>query len=224
MRGHKIAYYHLELTHTSMEDRMMARHSNIPLWELEMKGYAGIEVSRAIDSIRKWQHNLIYIHCPGWAVGRIVGDIMRLNARGECDLAIVDYLNKIPLDVGNRNEASAIGNVVEALKTTAENLEIPMVLACQLNREYKGKARPRMDDVKGSSDIEQRANQVVILHRAEERQPGNQHGKVEPIHVFVDKNTSGPTGKCIVNHRMGLYRLEGIEQGVEEIPWDFEEA
>ena len=189
----------------------MARHSGIRLRRLVEDGHNGPEVARAQEAIRHWHNNLVYVHCPGWTSARIVADIVRLRARGECDLAVVDYLNKIAYpETGHNswNEASFIGANVEALKTCAERLEIPIVLGAQLNREYKGNKRPRFDDLKGSSDIEQKVNQIVVLHRPIERPDGDRFGELEQIDAYVDKNTSGATGKTTLWHRMGRYRLE----------------
>lgn len=209
MRRHRVVYYHLELTHEGMEDRRMARHSGVPLSKIEVEGYSGPEVGKAIDSIKGWHKNLVYVHCPGWTAERIAADIMRLHARGECDLPIVDYLNKIPVQLrAGKNEASAIGDNVETLKNTVERLHVPLVMAAQVNRQYKGNRRPHFDDVKGSSDIEQKVNQIVVLHRGAERKSGDHFNEQEPMHVFVDKNTSGATGEVTLWHRLGRFRFE----------------
>jgi replicative DNA helicase len=131
-------------------------------------------------------------------------------------MVIVDYLHKIayPETVrGGWNEASYIGANVEALKNCAERLEIPLILGAQVNRDYKGRARPTFADLKGSSDIEQKVNQIVVLHRPYDRPEGDQFGQLEELHAYVDKNTSGGTGKAVIWHRMGRYRLECQEQG-----------
>lgn len=214
MRGQRVAYYHLELTHTRMQDRRMARHSGISLQRL-VGGYNGSEVARAQDSIRRWHNNLVYVHCPGWTAERIAADMMRLHARGECDLAVVDYLNKVGWSErvpGAWNEASHIGHKVEVLKNCVEKIEIPLVLGAQLNRQYKGRDRPTFDDLKGSSDIEQKVNQIVVLHRPYDRQGGDRFGELEQIDAYVDKNTNGGTGKATLWHRMGRFRLECQEE------------
>jgi replicative DNA helicase len=217
-RGHHVAYYHLELTHTRMLHRRMARHSGIAMPRLR-QGYSGPEVMRAQESIRTWHQNLVYVHCPGWTAERIVADITRLHARGECDLAVVDYLNKIAYsDDGHKNwnEASFVGAKVEALKTCIERLEIPMVLGAQLNREYKGRQRPQFDDLKGSSDIEQKVNQIVVLHRPYERPAGDRFDETEELWAYVDKNSDHATGKAVLWHRLGRFRLECREDRASE--------
>lgn len=218
MHSQRVVYYHLELSHAGMEDRRMARHAGIPIRTLREKGTTDEDVraavARASASIARWHGNIIYVHCPGWTAQRIAADIMRLRARGECDLAIVDYLNKISYPESAHkgwNEASYIGANVEALKNVAERLAVPIVLGCQVNREYKQggtRRRPGLDDVKGSSDIEQKVNQVVILHRKGERSEGEQYGKPEELMAYVDKNTYGATGSCTLWHRLGMFRLE----------------
>lgn len=221
VRKHRVAYYHLELTHSLMEDRRMARVSGIPLRRLDEEGYNGPEVGRAMDRIREWHGNIIYVHCPGWTVQRIAADITRLHARGECELALVDYLGLLPLPDGRGNDAGKIGQNIAALKVMAERLEIPVVLGSQVSHAYKQRAnkRPRLDDLRGSGEIEERVQQVVMLYRPNERSGADQHGEAELIEAYVDKNTSGATGMAELWHRMGHYRLE-CKQAIEVLEED----
>ena len=223
-RGHRVAFYHLELSHQFMLDRRMARYSGIPLHELK-RGYNGPETSRATNAIAAWQQNMVYVHCPGWTAERIASDMTRLHARGECDLAIVDYLGKIRKPEGafrGRNEASVIGGQLEVVKNCAENLGIPVVMGSQVNRERTKRLdkRPQLSDLRGSGEIEERANLVIMLHRkwdrrAEQKQP--EHGAMEPIEVFVDKNTQGAVGSMTLYHRQGHFQFVAMAKG-ERVP------
>jgi len=206
IRGHKVAFYHLELSQRAMQHRRMARYTGISMRQLR-QGYNGPEIAQAADRLREWHGNLIYIHCPGWTAGRITADIMRLHALGECDLAIVDYLGKLPRDGGSgwANEASLIGQNVEQLKTCAERLGIPIATGSQVSQKYGRNERPHIDSLRGSGEINEKANQVVMLHAPEEREEGQES---ELIQVFVDKNTEGETGMMELHHRLGRYRLE----------------
>jgi len=213
-RGHRVAFYHLELSHQFMLDRRMARYSGIPLHELK-RGYAGPDTARATNTISQWQQNIVYVHCPGWTAERIASDITRLHARGECDMAIVDYLGKIRKPEGafrGRNEASVIGGQLEVVKNCAENLGIPVVMGSQVNRSRTQRLdkRPQLSDLRGSGEIEERANLVVMLHRKWDRRAENQqpeHGALEPIEVFIDKNTQGAVGSLALYHRQGYFQF-----------------
>ena len=53
------------------------------------RGYAGREVSQAIDGVQAWLPRITYVHCPGWSAERVAADMQRLYAQGACDVAIV---------------------------------------------------------------------------------------------------------------------------------------
>ena len=229
MRGHHVVYYHLEQSSRDLQHRMMARHSGVPRVKLELQGYQGPEIARAIDSIRRWYKNMIYVHCPGWTPERVCADIARLQAEHGCTLVMIDYLHKFDIDASRKNEASAIGDIVNTIKNTAERLDVSIVLGAQVNNEAVKSGRPTMHHLRGSGMIKELANKVIMLHRPNDRLPGEHFGKIEPIQAFVDKNTVNFTGSCWLNHIMGQYRLEAVNAApepmvVEEIPWGFEEG
>ncbi len=212
-RNKKVVFYHLELGYDMMLDRMMARHTGIPIHELR-RGYNGPELSMAIDRIVPWFRNIIFVHCPGWSAERISADIQRLRMRGECDLAIVDYLQKIALPVTHAglNQAALYGLEAEALKICAENCQIPIMLGSQVSRDYKyrDEKRPHMEDIRNSGEIEEKANQIVILHRPEERNQEIRFGDTEILEAAVEKNTCGGVGAVQLVHIVGRYLLGDI--------------
>lgn len=207
-RGKAVAFYHLELTTQFMLDRRMVRVSNIPYDKIK-RGYSGPEVNQATDQMRSWQRNITYIHCPGWTAARVAADMVRLNAQGKCDLAVVDYLQKLALpERKSWNPAMLYGAMAETLKNTAEQLEVPIILGSQVSRDFKGRddQRPRAEDIRNSGEIEEKANQIVVLHRPVARD--KQESIIsEPIEAYVEKNTGGPCGKVNLLHMLGRFLL-----------------
>lgn len=200
--GKSVAFYHLELSHQTMLDRRMARHSGIQVWQLR-KGYDGEEVHRATGFLSSWQQHIAYIHCPGWSANRVVADLHGLHARGMADLAIVDYLGKLAMPaLGGRNEASAIGSYrMEPLKTCAEQLGIPIVTGSQLNRARRARRDKRavLDDLRSSGEIAEKANQVIVIHRVKSPYGKERFDHQKPIEIEfqVEKNSQGIAGIVI---------------------------
>jgi len=218
-RGHPVAFYHLELSHQMMQDRRMARFSGIAINDLR-RGHKGPEIGRALDDIRAWQERIVYVHCPGWSAERIAADIARLYARGECDLAVVDYLQKIRLPQSKgMNSAMLIGQQAETLKTCAESLDIPIVLGSQVSRGYKNNQdkRPTMADIRNSGELEEKSNQIVVLHRPVAVEDRPRGATKEIVEARVEKNTTGATGKVELVHILGRFIL-GEASAVEVDP------
>ena len=222
-KGHRVAFYHLEQSHEAMQDRRMARHSHIVFQRLR-RGYNGPEVARAIDEMREWQRNIVYVHCPGWSAERIAADVTELHFRGEADLVLVDYLQKLSLpDSKGMVMAMLYGMACETLKTAAERLGIPVVLGSQVSRDYKRRkgGRPRLSDLRNSGEPEEKANQAIILHRPGERRKTDE--PTEVVEAYVEKNTNGPLGMVSLVHVIGEFLLAcPLKEEEEEKPlrWD----
>jgi replicative DNA helicase len=223
-RGHKVAYYHLELSHSYMMHRLMCRYAGgqgVTMQQLR-RGYAGPEVSQAMDGVRRWLGNITYVHCPGWSAERIAADMQRLYAQGACDVAVVDYLQKLRLpDSKGLNSAMMIGQQAETLKVAAERLGVPVVLGSQVSRANRADhRRPTEGDIRNSGEVAERSNQVVVLHRPTPREEQDKGASTEVIEAYVDKNTSGETGKATLVHVFGRYLLgEPVRETAEAMPW-----
>lgn len=86
------------------------------------------------------------------------------------NLLIIDYLQLIDVpEMSNRNRENEIAKVSRYCKIMAKEMNIPVILLCQLNRESahrKGEDRyPRLSDIRESGSIEQDADVVMFLHR-----------------------------------------------------------
>ena len=76
----------------------------------------------------------------------------------------------------------------------AKEMDIPVILLCQLNREVEGREdhRPQLADLRDSGSIEQDADVVMMIYREEVYRPeANNHGKAE---ILLRKVRQGETG------------------------------
>jgi len=229
MRGHTAVFYHYELSTLDMLHRRTTRHTGVPFRALR-RGKGAREYrhdfNKLYGELEGWAENEIFVHCNGWTAGRVAADITRLHNLGKCDLAVVDYLQMIPLPEGrdSGNIAQKYGQMVDAFKTCAAHLGIPIVLGSQVKRVSDG--RPTDEDLRNSGETKEKANQIIILHRPNDR-PGDaipQMGATEVIEAYVDKSTYGPTGKATLEHMMGWFCLGDPEAPApvyEDVPIDF---
>jgi len=131
------------------------------------------------------------------------GDIMQLRARARRMVAkhdvqciYVDYLQLIPeLKAGRgRTRENAVADLSRRIKELASEIQVPIVVLSQLNREAEGdgkksetveNSRPRLKHLRESGAIEQDADIVALLHRL-------RNGTVSEL--LVEKHRNGPTG------------------------------
>jgi len=91
--------------------------------------------------------------------------LLRLaRRRHSIQLAAVDYLQLIETPIG-RNELRErqVATMSRGLKRLAMELQIPILLGSQLNRESEKRGRPSLADLRESGAIEQDADIVVLL-------------------------------------------------------------
>jgi replicative DNA helicase len=201
--GLQVAFFHLELPHNLMIDRRMCRHSGDPLTLIE-SGAMTPAMEAATARMLNWKGGINYVHCPGWSASQIVAKARQMHQRGQCDVLIADYFQKFRLAYRNgQNKADALGNAAEGIKTFLEQAGIPGMVGSQINRRADEFRRKQAKHIKGSGDIEDKANIVITMDRDILDVPvfddqgvllANKGDRSPEVRVRVDKNTNGPTG------------------------------
>jgi replicative DNA helicase len=125
----------------------------------------------------------------------------RLKAEHDIGLVVVDYLQLMqgPSSVENRQQE--ISYISRSLKALAKELDVPVVALSQLSRAPEQRTgegrRPQLSDLRESGAIEQDADLVCFIYRAEmyegptDKDGNNIEGLAE---LIVGKQRNGPTG------------------------------
>jgi replicative DNA helicase len=86
-------------------------------------------------------------------------------------LIVIDYLQLMrgSNSRGNTNRTQEIAEITVGLKALAKELNVPIMLLSQLNRNVEGREdnRPHLADLRDSGAIEQNANVVLLVYREE---------------------------------------------------------
>ncbi len=135
---------------------------------------------------------------------RPVGDIVRLihrHADEGGELVIIDQLSKISTpDLPIASTYERVSSISEALRLTARERRLPIVVACQVNREgQKRNAELELHDLRDSGMLEQDAACVLLLNQATAPpattlQP-KPHARILPVKLA--KNRFGPFGQTV---------------------------
>lgn len=121
------------------------------------------------------------------------------EANGKPYIPIIDYLQLIEVEGSHQNENVKVGKITRTMKLLANELEIPIILLSQLNREMKPHQRPNLSNLRDSGNIEQDASIVMFLFEEVEESIGSdfRYSKSEPTNQiinYVAKNRNGITG------------------------------
>lgn len=104
---------------------------------------------------------LILEYCGSDTVEDMRAKAQALHKQGKLELLFIDYLNLINLIVSKNNLQEttdlALGNVVRKIKLMAEEMNIPVVLLAQMNRESERRPAPHLpvlSDLRNSGAID----------------------------------------------------------------------
>jgi replicative DNA helicase len=192
------------LTHESgdgIEYRAMASGALTPMDFMAMR-----------DAERRVPPNLILDDCPHIGVDDVRRKVWSLSRRRKLGAVFIDYLQLMrrPTAMG-RNEASVIAEMTQALKQTARQAGVCIVLLSQLNRgvESRDDKRPMLSDLRESGSIEQDADAVLFpfrehyyLAKQEPKGGGDKHldwemrcqDTLRRLDVICAKQRQGPEG------------------------------
>jgi replicative DNA helicase len=212
--GHPVVIFSLEMSKRSLAGRLLISESGVNAYNYRT-GRIDDEDAAEVEKALGAYHDLpIYVDDnASVSMSHIHSTLRQMNRQGECELAIIDYLQLISgSKTKNTYREQEISQMSREAKKIAKELNIPVILLSQLNRESEKRndRRPALSDLRESGAIEQDADIVCLLHR-----PEYYRGNLEVDNVIVDrgiefivaKYRNGATGSVILQHDGTLNRI-----------------
>lgn len=144
------------------------------------------------------------------------------------EIVFIDYLQIFGASSNpNKKDREYISEITRELKKLTIELNIPIVLLSQLNRNvtYLADKRPTMADLKESGSIEQDADIVLLLHRecyyhksdATRKISKEEYEFIELIsEVLIDKQRDGETGTVYLNFDHKSQEFTSLQERIIE--------
>ena len=134
---------------------------------------------------------------------------------------MVDYLQLIGTDSRIQSREAGVADISRGLKAMAKELNVPVIVLSQLNRESDKDGRePRLSDLRESGSIEQDADIVMLLAKdksasdAREMDGPNASAEdFETIKLLLAKQRNGPTGNLQLAFRKQFTRFTSMHGG-----------
>lgn len=211
-KGNPVLFISLESTSEILVGKFLSSATNISFRHIR-NNQLTIEEWREIDTyLNKINNWPLYIDCR--SVGKIdelCKDISKVINENKIKLVIIDYLQLLytALSAPSDNRYGDINYFTRRLKSLAKELNIPILLISQLNRNLEKdngltsfeSYRPKLTDLRDSGTICDDSDVVMFIYRSEyyhiyEDEKGNDmHSKAE---IIVAKNRLGYSGGCIM--------------------------
>jgi replicative DNA helicase len=144
----------------------------------------------------------------------------RLKVENDIGLFIVDYLQLLRGPQKPESRQEEISFISRSLKALARELQTPVIALSQLSRapeQRGGDRRPMLSDLRDSGAIEQDADLVMFIYRAEmyaalmEKDDGSAQEGVAELHL--SKHRNGPTGTIKLAFHKQYTRFENFKEG-----------
>lgn len=182
------------------------------------RGRLDVSDVQMMDKIEKatdlWKNGTVqFIERSGVNAMDVRSKLFALKNRGGLDYAIIDHGGLLNHDLDRSlNESSRIGLSTKLLKQTAKELDIPIILLWQLNRESEttGNKIPSLKNLRGSGNIEEDADKVLFIHRPEYYEGDGNTFTGEAI-IKIDKNRNGECGVVDVTFNPDRARFEAVD-------------
>lgn len=196
-KGVPVLFLSLEMGPAEILTRIIAAECKIPSNRLKLNDPQLTEDDWAkIDQVMpsKLADWNFYLHSEtSTTVEAFIAEMRSYQRKHPDLLVVIDYLQL--MDAAGRYESRQVlvSAITRKLKAAALNLQIPIVLLAQLNRESESRAdkRPVMADLRESGAVEQDADQVALLHR--EDVYDKETPRAGEMDIIVAKHRSGAT-------------------------------
>ncbi len=169
--GKQVLVNSLEMQGERLGDRWLcAQAASLDAGHLKSGQLSADEQQQALEAARQLSCLPVYVDDnPKASMDHIRSSALLQKSKGHCDLLIIDYLQLCDMksEQKNRNREQEVAEASRKAKLIAKELDIPVILLCQLNRECEMRAdkRPALSDLRESGAIEQDADVVMLLYR-----------------------------------------------------------
>lgn len=164
----RAAVYSLEMDKVQLVARLIAQETGISAKKILNQKLSKEEISQ-VSSIAKIMNNLpvFFDESSTSTIDQICTSIRRLKIKYDIGLAVVDYLQLVGSGLKNKTDEAQIAEIARRLKNVAKDLGISVVALSQLSRTTNGNHRPTKSRLRGSGQIEEAADVVMLIWRPE---------------------------------------------------------
>jgi replicative DNA helicase len=185
-----VGFISLEMSAIEVMERAVAITANINLRKIKMKDFHEQDlqnIGKAINEIEKYP--LFICDQGGLTLGEIRSRAIKQKMESGLGLLVIDYIGLIKTAGRFNNMVHEIGEISMGIKSLAKELEIPIIVLSQLNRQIENRdsKEPRLADIKDSGSIEQDADIVMFIDRHKEHNP-------DQAKLYLKKNRGGELG------------------------------
>ena len=195
-----VVVFSAEMSFQILAERMLCNVANLNLHSLKKTGLTN-KTNAAIEcALSRLKDRHITIDDTSYLTPLHIRNALK---QAQVGCVFIDYLQLLGADMATGRSYEDIGMITRDIKAMAKELNVPVILLCQLNRQPSNREEhtPRLSDLRDSGKIEENADVVLLIHRPDyfnikeidlESDDGGE------AYIMLAKNRNGPVGQVPV--------------------------
>ena len=217
VEGKPVAVFSLEMSSQQLVQRLLCSRAKVNLQRVRNGFLSERDFPSLTAAASRLAAAKMFIDdSPGLSIAELRAKARRLVASHQVQLLVIDYLQLLRSTSrrAQDNRQIEISEISAGIKSLAKELNIPIIVIAQLNRQPDARAkeggRPRLSDLRESGSIEQDADVVGLLVRSEyyETDEEAKQEKAGEAELIIAKQRNGPTGNVPLTFLKEYTRFE----------------
>jgi len=200
-KGHGVAVFSLEMSKRELVKRLLSMTGEINSYKLNSGKMTKEEWKVHNAAVERLADTPLYIDdTPALNIFELRAKSRRLKQNHDIKLIIVDYLQLMqgPPSQNRSNREQEISAISRSLKGLAKELDVPVIALSQLSRAVEtrgGNKKPVLSDLRESGAIEQDADIVTFIYRADYYELADDFDTAQDeAEIIVSKHRNGALG------------------------------
>lgn len=227
LKGYPAIMFLREMINAEMVERNLSQVARVPAYNI---GGGTIEYSqwrKLQNAASEISTASLWLDDRSTTIERIVAETRKWHAlyvrtrKDKLGLVVLDYLQlaRLAKARSHANREQVVAEMSRALKETAQELGIPVLVLSQLNREAEKRGgRPIPSDLRESGAIEQDADVILFVYRDLPAEDQAARRLAGPAEIICGKHRGGPTGIAHVHFDTALMKFSDLEIGDDDQP------
>lgn len=197
-----VLFFSLEMTSEQIARKLLCMEAEVSESSFYDGSFRSGDLPKLTGAISLYRNANIFIDpTAGLTVPEMRAKARRLKMQHNIELVCIDYLQLMKAGTTVESRQQEVSEISSGVKKLAKDLNIPVVVLAQLNREVEKSSgpagRPKLSNLRESGAIEQDADIVAFLHR--DRDQTKDLSRAEMIagvetELIIEKNRNGQTG------------------------------
>ena len=193
--GLPVAIFSLEMLANELSMRLLSSRAKVDSKRIRTKDFMDQDLRSIGRAVQELSTFPIFINDSGDStILDIQSQCRKIKSESGLGTVVIDYLQLMSSHNKSLPREQQISEMSRGLKTTAKELQCPVIALSQLNRgvEARPNKRPNTADLRESGAIEQDADIVMFVYRDEYYNEDTKEPGIAEL--IVGKNRAGETG------------------------------